>query len=170
MLIKCQCTLPASFISMNGCIVKICHVGEYRVPRGRFEKPVRSSDASGTRIPHLQPAPRRPRRLPLPFRHPSHTPIPSHHLEKAAAAAVVASCCNAAGAVRVVPLVLSVDVEGREFTTNKDDDDGAVLPSSSCSASMKATPRSSRCSARQSTLEATTPRRLPSTRRVTSYA
>ena len=61
MLRKCQCTLPASFISMNGCIAKICHLGEYRVPRGRAEKPVRSSEASRSRVPHPPPPPRRPR-------------------------------------------------------------------------------------------------------------
>ena len=46
---------------MNGCIVKICHVGEYRVPRGRAEKPVRSSEALRMGVPHPPlPPPRRP--------------------------------------------------------------------------------------------------------------
>ena len=60
MLRKCRCTLPASFIFVNGSIVKICHLGEYRVPRGRAEKPVRSSEASRMRVPHPPLPPRCP--------------------------------------------------------------------------------------------------------------
>ena len=97
---------------MNGSIVKICHLGEYRVPRtGRDAGPVirgvedaRSSSSTTTTAPPPCPTV-------LPW-HPSHIPLSSQHLEVAAVEAHARKRITQDGAKFATATAIELDEEG----------------------------------------------------------